>query len=219
MPLVQVRVAVPATQSATDGNDYNVLGGKQQEMIVSELHGKYYSQAVRGNVFHASTVVAGVAIPISTATAPIVGLWNPSGSGKNAVLIRYSASYVSGTTVAGALGLSLVSNAGAALGTAAPFSAFANGTVTNALIGGGGTNQVRACTGGTTTLTTAGTWFYTLGFQEYAAVATTAIAPAAIIHDFDGMLIVPPNTFVHVVGSAASGALLSQTLSWEEVPT
>ena len=66
MPINQVRVQAPTAISGTDGSVYDQLGGKQAEGIVTDLHGKYYTQAVRGNVFMVSTIAAGLAIPISS---------------------------------------------------------------------------------------------------------------------------------------------------------
>src|SRR5437870_7298434 len=90
-------VQAPTNVSATDGNNYVFLQGKQAEAIVSELHGKYYTQAYRGNVFWGSTASAGVLVPIASTTGPTFGLWNPAGSGKNAAIVRYTAGWVATT--------------------------------------------------------------------------------------------------------------------------
>ena len=42
-------------QQQGDGNTAMQRGGKQGELIVSELNGRYYEQALRGNVFFAAT--------------------------------------------------------------------------------------------------------------------------------------------------------------------
>lgn len=219
MPINQVRTQRPSDTSGTDGVVYDQIGGKQGDAIVSELHGKYYTQAVRGNVFMATTTPLGLAIPIYTTTTPTVMLWNPAGNSKNAVLIRYTAAYTSGTTVASAIGLSRVLNTGASIATGNVITAFAAATPVNALINSGTTNTVRVSISGTNTVTTgvAADYFYTM-FQEYAAVAATAIAPVVTMHDFDGMVIVPPGVAIYPAGSAASGALVAQTIIWEEVP-
>src|SRR3990167_6559917 len=185
-------------------------------LIGSVLESEDEAAAKAGNVFIQSTVVAGVAVPISTTTAPIVALWNPSDSNKLAVLLRFIASYVSGTTVGGSLGLSYTVGVGSAVATAAVFSAFNKVAPINGLIGRGAASLMNSSSAATNTLNAAGTWFYTM-FQEYAAVAASAITPAALDHEFKGGVIVPPGVEVHVVGSAASGALLAQTLIWKEI--
>ena len=80
MPLTQLEVGPPSTVSIGDNQTTGILGGKQGDMIVSQLHGKYYTQAVRGNVYYASTAAVGLVNTIYSAiTAPtFLGLlvWN-----------------------------------------------------------------------------------------------------------------------------------------------
>ena len=198
----------------------DVALGVQGQQLVADLHGKYYEQAKRGSLWYASTVVAGLAVPISTTTAPTVMLWNPDQSGVNAVLGRFTASYVSGTSVATSIGLSFAARAGSIVATGAAITVFADnvvGTNTfNGLFGQGGVPKVRNSSQGTNTVT-AGTWFKTL-LGESALIATTAMNPYGATYDFDGEVIIPPGVAIWVTGAAASGALLAQTLSWVEVP-
>ena len=221
MPLNQLRVssALPDT-SLSNGATPDALAGKAGQQIVSDLHGKFYEQASRGNLWYLTTVVAGLAVPISTTTAPTVMLWNPAGSGKNAVLGRFNAAYVSGTSVATSIGLAYAANVGNVTATAAPITAFVQSAVGtnlfNGLFGSGYTSVMRSSAAGTNTVT-AGTWFKTLA-GESALIATTAMNPYVVDYDFQGECIIPPNVAIWVVGAAASGALLSQTLSWVEVP-
>ena len=203
-----------------DGVASDVALGVQGQQLVADLHGKYYEQARQGRLWYASTVVAGLAVPISTTTAPTVMLWNPDQSGVNAVLGRFTASYVSGTSVATSIGLSFAARAGSIVATGAAITVFADnvvGTNTfNGLFGAGGVPKVRNSSQGTNTVT-AGTWFKTL-LGESALVATTAMNPYGATYDFDGEVIIPPGVAIWVTGAAASGALLAQTLSWVEVP-
>lgn len=219
MPINQVRVGAPSNTSGTDNVTYDQLGGKQGEAMVAQLHDKHYTSAYRGNVFIATTTPLGLAIPIYTSTTPTVMLWNPSGNTKNAVLIRFIGAYASGTTVGAAIGLSKVFNTGASIATANVISAFAATTPINALLNSGNTASVRVSTAGTNTITAgvAADFFYTM-WQEYAALATSAITPTVTAHDFNGAVVVTPGTAVWPSGSVASGALISQTLIWEEVP-
>jgi hypothetical protein len=152
MAINQGRVSNPSAVSYSDSNTYDILQGRQGEQVFAELHGKYYVQAQRGNLFIGSTPIAGTAIPISSSTSPTPCLWNPAGSGKNAVLVAYYIGYSGGTGVVGALGYYAVTGAGSAIGTAAPFSAFAATTPTNALIGAGNTSVMKWSSTGTCTL-------------------------------------------------------------------
>ncbi len=193
--------------------------GPEGEQVATELHAKFYECARRGRLFFQSVTSGGVAVPIFNTTSPILTLWNPTGSGKNAVLIRLNLGYVSGTMVAGSFGLMFTTGAGSTVATGAVFTAFNSVTPGNALLGAGNTSVMNSSNAATNTLTATSTKPIWIGLSEFAAIASTAIGPAGINYDFEGTVIVPPGCEVHVVASAASGALLTQTLYWEEVPT
>jgi hypothetical protein len=79
--------------------------GRTGEQIFSELHGRYYEQAVRGKLFMAQAIVTA---PVIYTTAAGTGgplLWNPPTSGVNAVILAVSMGITVVTTVAAALGL------------------------------------------------------------------------------------------------------------------
>jgi hypothetical protein len=211
------QLSVGAQGPSNTGATITAASGPEGEQVAVELHGKYYEAARRGRLFFQSVTSLGVAVPIATTTAPILTLWNPTGSGKNAVLVRLSLAYVSGTTVAGGIGLNWTAGAGSSVGTGQVFTAFNNVTPANALLGAGNTSVMNSSNAATNTLTTAMTKFIALGLSEYAAVAASAIDQTSLIYDFDGTVVVPPGVAIAVVASAASGALLQQTLYWEEV--
>ena len=50
--LNQVQVGGPSNVSLGDGTMPPQLGGKQGDAIVSHLHGKWYTQAIRNNVYY-----------------------------------------------------------------------------------------------------------------------------------------------------------------------
>lgn len=221
MPISQTRVTTAF--SAQPGNSTpDHLSGFHGELVTADFAGKYYEQTARGNSFYVSTVVAGLAVPISTTTAPTVVLWNPSDSGYNAVLGRYTASYVSGTSVATSIGLNFKSRVGSVVDPVAGssvevFTQAALGTnLFNGILGGGNASRMRSAATATNTVT-AGAWLRTL-LGESALIATTAMNPYGATYDFDGELILPPGVMIFATGAAASGALLAQTLSWVEVP-
>lgn len=70
----------------SDGSYPNVRGGKGGDMIVSELNGRYYEQNYRGNVYFAANTAA-QALSVASATYTGLAVANPTGSGKNLVLI------------------------------------------------------------------------------------------------------------------------------------
>ena len=205
--------------TGTDGNTYNIPLGRQTDQLVSELHGKYYNWAYRGKVFIGSTPIAGVAIPISSTTAPTPCLRNPLGSGVNLVLIRYTAAYTGGTGAVTGFGYYALTNAGGTIGTAAPVSAFAATTPTNALIGFGAASRAKFSGTGTVTLTTAGTLVRPMALGQAVAAATNANLPQpGIQDDFDGTVIIPPGVLFYPAGTAASGDTFAQSLIWYEAP-
>src|SRR3990167_10452588 len=130
MPLNQVTVGPASQASYGDGSTPAQLGGKQGDGIVSQLHGKYYTQASRGNVYYAGTAVGGLAFTIfSNATSVALLLWNPSGSGYNLVPIKVNVSpTTNAATAASGWGYAWINNARSAVATAAVASAFTAGT-------------------------------------------------------------------------------------------
>src|SRR5882672_4169755 len=103
--------------------------------------GRYYDQVKLGKVFIGSTAAAGVALPVETGTAVTFGLWNINPN-KVAVPLSIQMAYVSGTITVGGFGLAN-QNAGYALATAAPLSAFTDGTPKNAKLGDGAASSMR----------------------------------------------------------------------------
>ena len=175
--------------------------------------GKYVTEAALGRVFTGSTAAAGTALPISTGTAVTFGLWNTS-TNYNAVLLSASIGYTSGTIALGTFGLAN-QYCGFALATAAPLSAFTDGTPKNALLGKGNASAMRF-TPSAATLTAGGTACCWFGASIESATAGLGIF--TVHHDFDGKVIVPPGQLVFICGSVAQTALFSCSLTWTEVP-
>lgn len=218
MPVSQVQVGGAAgliVNAATGAQ--NQPGGQFAEGLFNEFLPRYYHLTRAGFVFNLSTAVAGIAVPISTATAQTFGLWNPAGSLRNIVPLLYLASYVSGTFVGGDIGISQIPNVGSAIGAAgAPISAWTDTNPVNQLLGSG---AVQGGIRGTLAATTiAATWLQTLGISEGAALATTPFQQTAVVYDFQGTLIVSPGNAIFTTASAASGALVAQTLLFAVLP-
>jgi hypothetical protein len=175
--------------------------------------GKYYNEVRQGNVFIGSTAAAGTAFPISTGTAVTFGLWNTS-SNKNAVLMQLRVGFTSGTIALGEIGLAN-QYCGFALATAAPLSAFTDGTPKNAMLGAGNSSSMRFTPSGAT-LTAGGTACWWSGASIESATVGLGIQRADF--DLDGSIIVPPGQLVFLCGSVAQTALFTASLMWAEVP-
>jgi hypothetical protein len=171
------------------------------------------AQALAGNVFIGSSLAAGVAIPAYNATAQVFGVWNPAGSGKNLILLKFMAGVATaGTPAVAALGLSYLPNAGGSIATGAPISAFTDSTPVNGLLTKGNASAARFTLAATIT---APTFFYDLGVSQESATPGTGLF--WVEHDFDGAVIIPPGVYVGVGGSAAPGQTIQSTLVWMEL--
>src|SRR5436190_1111987 len=143
--------------------------------------GKYATDVALGRVFIGSTAAAGTAFPISTGTAVTFGLWNTNPK-KWAIPLWLSVGYTSGTIALGTIGLAN-QDCGYSLATAAPLSAFTDGTPKNALLGSGAASSMRF-TPSAATLSAGGTACYWLGRSIESATAGLGIF--ACREDFDG---------------------------------
>ena len=172
------------------------------------------AQTLAGNVFIGSTLAAGVAVPAYNATAQTFGMWNPAGSGKNAILVKLNLGVATlGTAAVASLGLSYIPNAGSAIGaTGAPITAFAATAPVNGLVSKGNNNSALFTLAATTI---APTFFYDLALSQSATGAAAGMV--WMEHDFDGCVIVPPNTYIGLGGSAAPGQTMQASLVWFEM--
>lgn len=216
MPIVQLRTANIPSQSLADNSTPDALAGKAGEQVITELHGKYYTQAYRGNVFVGSTAIGGVALTTSVTTAQVFMVWNPSGSGKNIVPINTTIGYVSGTGVAANLGYSYLTGMGSGLG-AGGCSAYTAGTPVNANLGSGNVSIARFAPATATVL--APTYLRSMGVSQLALTAATTTAGQWVSRDdFDGSVIIGPGSAIFVIGVASITSLFTISMVWEEIP-
>ena len=226
MPISYGLVNPPSNISAADATNLPILQGKQGDQIVSELHGKYYTQTYRGNTFFGATAAGGLAFSIFSNTT-FVGaiLWNPLGSGKNLVPIRtmISPPLVTAATAGSQFGYAFGA-AGANIGTGAFFSAFTSSTPirgqgNNPALGGAGIQGNSIANFGLgATLTNAFTWGRSAAFTWYAGVTNPNISSVGMIEDFDGAIVLPPGTCMALTTSVLAGSSAAASMTWEEVP-
>ena len=215
--LIQGQVGPLPNASITDGQNPNLLQGKFGELIVAEAMAKYYTMTYRGAVFHGASAAAGILIPISTTTAPTFALWNPSGSGKNAVLLKFLLGWVSTTGAPGSVLYMFKTGVGASIGT--PISAFATvaGNPVNGLLGSGNASSMLFAPA-TATINAAGTVLRPMGVSQLTTTGTATFGTATMVEDFEGTIIVPPGVLFYIAGSAALLSLFAHGLIWAEVP-
>jgi hypothetical protein len=201
--LIQTQTGV--TTSA-DGSPAPMRSGKLGDTIVSELQPRYYEQAYRRNVFTAyasaqATTVAGTAM---------VGLQLTNNSSTvNLVLMKCAGNII----VTSATTTSLVLAAGTGQ-VAAPTSQTAATRVGNAYIGGAAPQGLAT---NAATFSNAPTAVWPL-LHNTAAIASTGVDQGFQM-DFEGSIIVPPNTYICIaaVGAAVAAGGSNLALTWMEV--
>jgi hypothetical protein len=211
--LLEGKVNQPSNISFSDGDDVHLITGKTAELMVSGLHGNLYTATYRGYMYHGYLTTAS-AIPIKTATAPTMILWNPYGSGINCVLVHYCIGWASGTNVEGNVQLAIIPSAGDTVKDGAPITAFTAGSTINGMIGLGTVQKAKF---GSAATVTAATRFLPLGLN-IMVMDTAKATPVSLMYDFNGTVILPEGTAVFDVASAATTATYHRKLVWYEFP-
>lgn len=202
----------PSTNS--DGSFPFVRQGKLGDVIVSELHGRYYEQGYRGNRFGGAmqAVIATATIAgLNTSITGVCALSNPTGSGVNVVLEKVG------------IGVIVAPAAALVYGLATGFSATAlSGTLTSLspkskLIGSSATPRAGLYCSAAITLPTTPTVDTVLGNIGTGAITVDRAQNAT--YELNGSIILPPGGFTCFWTSAvlaASAHIMSW--DWEEVP-
>lgn len=177
-------------------------------LVVDNLHGVYYEQASRGNLFTAHAIVTA---PVIYTTAAGTGgplLWNGSSTVK-ASLIAVGWGISTVTTVAAILGLT--GNTGQ---TSAPTSTTAIDSVRNCYLGG----SQPACTAYRVgTVASAGNFFHPLGDLHTGALTVDNNGTHWI--DLGGMFVIPPFGWISFAASATATTTVGNFgMIWEEIP-
>jgi hypothetical protein len=204
----------PQAPKSVDGSG-GVVGtvprlGNQQDLMVSELHGRYYEQAYRKNLFLAanSAGVTTVAFTSGTTTSGLTGviLSNAPGNTVNLVLNKIGIAFpVINTTTNSAL-LACGFNSTTAVTHTTPL------TPRSSFIGVGPTPQ--GLVDATATVPTAPNTTHLL-----LSMGSATTLPTAAFFDLEGSVILPPGAYACLMTSAASAASgFAGSISWEEVP-
>jgi hypothetical protein len=204
-------VQAPSNTSASDGTaTLPLLQGKQGELIDAKLHGDWYTQAYRGNLFWVATATAGTTIPIqASGLASTFTLWNPANSGKNLELVSYSAAFLAATTVVSDVSLYYQINIGSSNAALSSLTAL---TTHSANLGGSAVSLATAYSAATFT------GALTRGPILFGPSATTSTNDLIIEYMFNGRIIVPPGCAVTTAGNAAQTSATAQVFFWIENP-
>jgi hypothetical protein len=227
--LIQGQVGPSSAQSLQPGSTPAVRMGQQGDAIISQLHGRFYEQTYRGAVFSiGTTAIVALASTHATGTltasnTPILGVWNPLGSGVNLVIAQAQLNCFI-NTVTNPVG------AGAFIWAAS----VGNGSITTglnpvnnrSLVQAG--SAAKAFAGGTalTGLTNTLVAYDTADFSfmaptpTYTTIGNTVLLPSVGgVQNFDGQLIVPPGGVLSLVNTTSTITMsFTGRLTWEEVP-
>ena len=207
----------------------NVRLGRQQEVMVSELHGRFYEQSYRGYTFGignsdtALTTNNAAATSLGAAAKPILAVYNPS-STTNLVLLQ---TVLQVTTV----GATAVSPAGFNFYSSYNQTAVSTGTkngATNLKTLQSSGSIATVFTGGNTALTGLSgslTFLRPVAVSPTinAAGAATAVSLASgnVVDQVDGAILIPPNGILAImtaVDVSVHASNVTCSMMWEEVP-
>lgn len=212
MTVAQGQVGV---QSLSDGNVSTFRQSKDGCMVVQEGHAAMQEAALRGNVWTLATAPAGVTctatqlISSTGPAAPMLAVYNPSGSGKNLVLLYAETVWSSGTAGASGAVLGILPSAGVT-------AAGGNGAINNLTGIAGGSTAYTFLTSALTGQTVAHS------LRRYLGGPTTGVLAASsggyYFCNLQGSVIVPPGAsagiFTAVVGTSP---IIAASLCWEEI--
>ena len=206
-------------RNLSDGTRAEALrGGSYGELITSQLWGKYGELCRRGYVF-AGIGAAAAAVPIATTLTNAPSIWNPANSGKLVVplSIRLSLGAV-GTPILQGFTLSYLTNAESSIGTADPVVTWTNIAPVNLLLGKGSA-ATTMFSGAVSTYTVNPARLMDLGFGHLLeGAAASGQLYSQFSHDFDGSLMLPPGTTIHLGSTIATSTSYWTTIVFAEIP-
>lgn len=195
-------------QTLADGVEQGVRLGKSAELIGTDLHGRYYEQAYRGNVFVAANSAV-QALSLVSATATGLVLSNPAGSGKNLALIDISVSIAAAVTaVANVVLCANVNPIAAATVHTTPL------VVRSTLLGSSG--SAAGLADSSATLPAAPVIIRSLMGWHWVTAGTTTTA-LFLRDEIAGGIIITPGCAVSVQGLTVAHTVIA-SMTWEEIP-
>lgn len=203
---------VGPSRNRGQGSQVSLRLGPTGEMTC--LHGRNYEKARNGQVYTFVSATAGITPLKFDNTAPALTLWNQSVD-RNLIPLKLQMGSVGTPAVSGSLGFAII-NAGYAIGTGAPFSAFTKTTAyksdTLTLV------EPVAGKVATTATAAAPATFMTIGFSSAGVLAAASTTTPWVVMEkvWDGEFIVPPGFAIALCGNVAQSAAFSVTLSWAE---
>ena len=209
--LIQGQVGQPGVRSITPGANPVIRQGQQSDIIVSELHGRYYETTYNRNMYTA-TLTSGTTTSAALATAHTgLLLLNPNNSQVNFVINKVGMTFLVAFAAASAIGIQVGNQSTAVL---SGLTTTNTQTRNNFL---GAPNSTVGLTYSAAT-TTSPSLLQLFGAGLTGAITTVPQIPGFFI-DLEGSVIVPPGSWIATYTSTASGASGTfASFTYEEVP-
>jgi hypothetical protein len=189
---------------------------QQNAPLVTELNARYYQNVYNGQSYCWQTLAAAAptgAVPLGAAGTPIIALWNPPGSGYNAVVIQTSVAVRNVGTTLG-LGSFWFSGGPTATITAAASVPLNMLTLTQA------GSKMKAFSATALTGSSALLSMRPISGTGYNASVATTVAMGPSIEDTAGGIIVIPGNLIAITCSVTggTGSTVDAGLVWVELP-
>ena len=206
--LIQGSVGQPSTTSIQPGTTPTLRQGQLGEMVVQELHGRYYETAYRRNLFNAAVQGTGITTSAGLVTGYTgLALTNPTTSTVNLVLTKVGYGVNAAPTAVMVVSLAFNTSTTAVTQTTAI-------TGRNNFLGGASPQGLAASS---VTFPTAPVNSHILGVIGTNAI--TGLNETTDVIDLEGSIVMPPGSYIAIVTSTASAATsFWGSFQWEEVP-
>lgn len=204
---------VTGVQQVSDGATTKARGGRQGEQLASELHGRFYEQTFRNNVYSGSIVGQVTTVGLATTYTGLC-LSNPISSPNNLVVLSAGYSFIVAFAAGAHIGLMTGYNGTTNVTHTTPVTVRSQKFIGTAAA----TPSSYGLLDSAATLPTAPTVNLILGSGLTGAISTVPhIGPSLI--EVAGQIILPPGAYCAFYTSTASGTAGGAfSFSWEEVP-
>jgi hypothetical protein len=207
--LIQGSVGQPSTTSIQPGTTPTLRQGQLADVIVSELHGRYYETSYRRNMFNASTQAAVTTTAGLSTTYTGLALTNPTSSTVNLVLTKVGWAFL-GVTVPATTVIGLAFNTST---TAVTQTTAITGR--NNFLGGAAPQGLAASS---VTFPTAPILSHILGQITFIATPANVLTGSITLQDLEGSIVMPPGSYISLYTSQILTTALFASFQWEEVP-
>jgi hypothetical protein len=210
-PAIQLdggQVVNPAATQIADGYGASISTGRNGDLLVGAVHGKFYAGGQRGNVFCAqANASSGRTILAAGGTTSGFMFYNPAGSTVRMEIIEILVSPITATNLVGGIGLEY----------GAPPSTVANAATPRCLrIGGSPAGPVCLASYGSTIV--AMTFLQWLPVMQMTT-STLVAGGSQFLYRPDGMLVIEAGGAINICGNASQSAnLWMQHVIWAEWP-